>query len=106
MVKITFVSADENIRMLEIAEGLSIMEGATANGIAAIAADCGGACACATCKVLVDPEWVQIVGPPSEMEQAMLDMELADTTNARLSCQIKVTMALDGLVLRTPDSQY
>jgi ferredoxin, 2Fe-2S len=80
------------------AVGQSLMEAAKANGVDGILADCGGACSCATCHVFVDAEWWDRVGAPDEIEFAMLDM-VADVAqpNSRLSCQIKLTGALDGL---------
>ena len=71
-----------------------------------IDADCGGACACSTCHVYVDPEWREKTGAPSEMEEDMLDFAFDVREESRLSCQIKVTDDLDGLVLRVPAKQY
>jgi 2Fe-2S ferredoxin len=82
------------------------MEGAVKNRIPGIDADCGGACACATCHVYVDPAWVEKLPPRQEMEEQMLDFAQDLKPNSRLSCQIKVGPALDGLVVRTPKSQH
>ena len=70
-----------------------------------VAAECGGACACATCHVYIDENWTEKVGPPSAMEEDMLDFAYDIRPNSRLSCQIKVEAGLDGLVLRTPEKQ-
>ena len=81
------------------------MEGAVKNRIRGIDADCGGACACATCHVYVDDNWREKTGKPSAMEESMLDFAESVEPNSRLSCQIKVTDALDGLIVRLPFSQ-
>jgi 2Fe-2S ferredoxin len=71
-----------------------------------IDADCGGACACATCHVYVEPDWVERVGPRNEMEEDMLDFAFDVRENSRLSCQIKITDALDGLTVKVPEKQF
>ena len=81
------------------------MEGAVKNNIPGIDADCGGACACATCHVYVDPAWVERLGRPNPMESSMLDFAENREANSRLSCQIKVNDELDGLIVRLPESQ-
>jgi 2Fe-2S ferredoxin len=105
MAKITYVEHDGTSHDAEVESGVSAMEGAVRNGIPGIDADCGGAMACATCHVYVDPRWTEIVGPPGELESDMLDFAERVRKNSRLSCQIAVTDALDGLVLRMPVSQ-
>ena len=82
------------------------MEVARQNDVEGIAADCGGACACATCKVFIAPEWSDAAGAPSELEEAMLDLSDDEERHPRLSCQIRITPSLDGLVVHMPDSQY
>ena len=106
MAKITYIEFDGTSHTVEVRPGLSVMEGAVKNGIPGIDADCGGACACATCHVYVDPAWREQVGGPSAMEESMLDFAEGVETNSRLSCQIKVTDALDGFVVRMPKSQH
>src|SRR5262245_17739152 len=106
MAKITYIEHNGTKHELEIAEGMSVMEGAVKNGVPGIDADCGGACACATCHVYVDDAWVEKTGSPSSMEQSMLDFANDVTDNSRLSCQIKVTKDVDGLVVRIPSSQH
>jgi len=106
MAKITYIEFDGSEHVVDVATGLSVMEGAVKNMIPGIDADCGGACACATCHVYVDPAWVEKTGSPSEMEQSMLDFASDVKANSRLSCQIQVTDELDGLVVRTPETQF
>jgi 2Fe-2S ferredoxin len=106
MPKITYVEFGGAEHAIEVKSGLTVMEGAVKNNVPGIDADCGGACACATCHVYVDPAWTDKVGAPSAMEESMLDFAENVEPNSRLSCQIKVTDALDGLVVRMPQSQH
>ena len=82
------------------------MQGAIENNVPGIDADCGGECACATCHVYVEPEWQAKVGPQNDLERSMLGFAAAAEPNSRLSCQIKMTADLDGLVVRMPDGQH
>ena len=106
MAKITYVEFDGTEHTIDVKPGLSVMEGALKNGIPGIDADCGGACACATCHVYVDTAWQAATGERSDMEESMLDFADAVKDNSRLSCQIKVTDALDGLIVRMPENQH
>jgi ferredoxin, 2Fe-2S len=106
MAKITYIEFDGTEHVADVKSGLSVMEGAIKNNIPGIDADCGGACACATCHVYVDAAWKEKTGGPSAMEESMLDFAENVEENSRLSCQIKVTDALDGLVVRMPESQH
>ena len=106
MAKITFIQPDGAEQVVDIPEGWSIMEGAVRAGVIGIDADCGGACACATCHVYVDPAWVAALPPKAEMEEAMLDFAVGAAPNSRLSCQLRMTSAMDGLVVRVPVSQH
>ena len=106
MAKITFITHDGEERIVEIADGWSLMEGAVRNGVPGIDADCGGACACATCHVYVDPAWAAALPAKSDMEEAMLDFAQDLKPTSRLSCQLRVTAALDGLVVRVPENQH
>jgi 2Fe-2S ferredoxin len=106
MAKITYIEHSGKEHVVDAPVGQSVMEAAVKNGIPGIDADCGGACACATCHVYVDPEWVSKTGQPSSMEQSMLDFANEVQDNSRLSCQIKVSEDLDGLVVRLPKSQH
>jgi 2Fe-2S ferredoxin len=105
MVKITFTDAAGTPRTVEAQPGATVMETAIRNDIPGIEAECGGACACATCHVYVDEAWRAKVGEPSPMEEDMLDFGYDVRPNSRLSCQIKVTDELDGLQLTTPERQ-
>ena len=106
MAKITYIQFDGTETAVEIKPGLSVMEGAIKNNIPGIDADCGGACACATCHVYVDEAWRDKTGEPSAMEESMLDFADEVQPNSRLSCQIRVTDGLDGLVVRLPENQH
>jgi len=106
MAKITYIEHDGTEHVVDVKTGLSVMEGAVKNNIPGIDADCGGACACATCHVYVDPAWLAKTGDKSAMEESMLDFAESVEDNSRLSCQIKVSDDLDGLVVRMPESQH
>ncbi len=106
MPRITYIEHDGRAHEVEVKTGLSVMEGAIRNNVPGIDADCGGACACATCHVYVDPDWQARTGSASAMEESMLDFAEGVQDNSRLSCQIRVTDALDGLVVRLPESQH
>ncbi len=106
MPKVTYIEFDGTEHQVDVASGLSVMEGAVKNMVPGIDADCGGACACATCHVYVDPEWKDKTGEPNEMETSMLDFAEEVKDNSRLSCQIKMSDDLDGLTVRLPESQH
>ena len=106
MAKITYIEFDGTEHPVEVRNGLSVMEGAIKNNVPGIDADCGGACACATCHVYVDDAWRGKTGEKSAMEESMLDFAENVKDNSRLSCQIKVTDALEGLVVRMPENQH
>jgi 2Fe-2S ferredoxin len=106
MAKITYIDFNGTERVADVANGLSVMEGAIKNNIPGIDADCGGACACATCHVYVDEAWREKTGAPSAMEESMLDFAENVEPNSRLSCQLKVSDELDGLIVRTPENQH
>ncbi len=106
MPKVIFVEHNGKEHTVEAANGLTVMEAAVKNLVPGIDADCGGACACATCHVYVDPAFADKTGEKSDMEQTMLDFANEVTDQSRLSCQIKLTDDLDGLVVRLPASQH
>jgi 2Fe-2S ferredoxin len=106
MAKITFIQPDGASQTVEAAPGGTVMEAAKLNNIQGIEAECGGACACATCHVYVDPAWTEKTGKPSEMEEDMLDFAFDVRPESRLSCQIKVAPELDGLTVRVPGKQF
>jgi len=106
MAKITYIEHNGTRHEVEVATGLTVMEGARDNGIPGIEADCGGACACSTCHVYVDPAWVEKLPAKEDMEEDMLDFAYEpDPGRSRLTCQLKVSDALDGLVVQMPAKQ-
>ena len=105
MPKITFIEHDGKTRTVDAPVGTTVMENAIRSGVPGIVAECGGACSCATCHVHIDEAWMGKVGPPSPMEEDMLDFAFDVRPTSRLSCQIKMTDELDGLVVRTPAQQ-
>ena len=106
MAKIKYIEHSGKEHVVDVKAGMSVMEGAVKNLIPGIDADCGGACACATCHVYVDQAWLGKIEPMQEMEKTMLDFAEGVESNSRLSCQIKVTDALDGFVVKMPKSQH
>ena len=106
MPRVVFIADDGTRREVEAPVGESVMRAAILNNVPGIDADCGGECACATCHVFVEPEWLDRAGQRSEMEDSMLGFAATVQANSRLSCQIKLTEALDGLVVRTPHAQH
>jgi len=106
MPKVTYIENGGAEHVVDVKSGLSVMEGAIRNNVPGIDADCGGACACATCHVYVDAAWTETAGKPSAMEESMLDFAEGVEPNSRLSCQIRMSDALDGLVVRLPESQH
>jgi ferredoxin, 2Fe-2S len=105
MVKITYIESDGPTRTVEGEVGSTVMETAIKNNIPGIEAECGGACACATCHVYVDAAWRDKTGGPSPMEEDMLDFAFDVQPTSRLSCQIKVSEELDGLIVTVPPRQ-
>src|SRR5437762_14350739 len=106
MAKLTFIQKDGTRQEVEGQNGMTVMEAAVKNMVPGIDADCGGACACATCHVYVEPDWVERVGRRKEMGEDMLDFAFDVRENSRLSCQIKITDALDGLTVKVPEKQF
>ena len=106
MPKITFIQHNGTEQTVDGLPGMSVMETAVKNMVPGIDADCGGACACATCHVYVDEAFAAETGRPSAMEESMLDFADNVQPNSRLSCQIRVTDDLDGLIVRLPESQH
>ena len=105
MPKIIYIEHDGAQHTVEAELGATVMETALRNDIASIVAECGGSCTCATCLVHVDEKWFEVVGPPSQEEEEQLDAAFEVKPTSRLSCQIKVTEALDGLIVHTPSYQ-
>lgn len=105
MAKITYIAHDGTRFDVDAENGSTVMENAIKNAVPGIEAECGGACACATCHVYVDGAWSDKVGSPEAMEEDMLDFAYDVQASSRLSCQIKVTDDLDGLVVKVPERQ-
>ena len=106
MAKITYIDFEGQSRTVDAENGSTVMENAIKNSIPGIEAECGGACACATCHVYVDQAWVEKTGKPADIEEDMLDFAFDVRKESRLSCQIKVTTELDGLTMRVPAKQF
>ena len=108
MPKITYIEYGGREHQVEVPVGLSVMRGAVDNNIPGIDADCGGECACATCHVYVDDTWLPVTGipAPGSQEASMLSFAALAQPNSRLSCQITVEEALDGLIVRLPEGQH
>ena len=105
MPKITYIEHKGKTHTLEVANGLTVMEGAVQNNIPGIDADCGGAMACATCHVYVKEEWFNNLPQKEQGEEDMLDMAFEPKKNSRLSCQILVSKEIDGIVVDLPKKQ-
>jgi 2Fe-2S ferredoxin len=105
MAKITYIIPDGTTFVVEAEDGSTVMEAAIHNQVPGIEAECGGACACATCHVYIEPPFNDVVGPPQPMEEDMLDFGYDVRPNSRLSCQIRVSSAIDGMVVKVPERQ-
>jgi len=106
MPKITFIEHSGTERTVDAETGKSVMQIALDNMIPGIVGDCGGSCSCATCHAYVDPAWADKLPPQSETESMMLDGALETQPTSRLTCQLTMTPELDGLIVRTPASQF
>lgn len=103
---VNYIEYSGEERQVDVPVGVSVMEGALQNMVSGIDGDCGGCCACATCHVYVDPQWADRLPAREEVETEMLELAEDVRLNSRLSCQIKMSEALDGLVVRLPESQH
>ncbi|WP_070158057.1 2Fe-2S iron-sulfur cluster-binding protein [Sphingobium phenoxybenzoativorans] len=106
MPRITFISHDGTAQVIDAESGLSLMESAIRAGVEGIDADCGGACACGTCRVVIAEAWRDRLGDAGDVEAMMLEMAPLPLEGARLSCQIAVTDALEGLSVSVPEEQF
>jgi 2Fe-2S ferredoxin len=108
MPKVTYIASDGTVQIADVPVGENVMRGALYNGVEGIVGECGGGLSCATCHCYVDEAWVAAVGgPSSQAEEELLESAASEVKpNSRLSCQIDMTDALDGLVVRTPETQY
>ena len=106
MAKITYIEHNGTEHVIDVSNGLTVMEGARDNNVPGIEADCGGACACSTCHCYVDKAWVAKLPAKDDMEADMLDFAWQpDAERSRLTCQVKVTDELDGLIVHLPEKQ-
>jgi 2Fe-2S ferredoxin len=106
MAKITYIEHNGTEHTVDVKPGMTVMEGARDNGIPGIEADCGGACACSTCHVYVANDWVEKLPAIDAMEEDMLDFAYeTDPSRSRLSCQLRVTADMDGLIVNMPERQ-
>lgn len=103
MTKVVFIGADGVETSADGKNGYSLMEVAVANGVAGINGDCGGAAACGTCHIYVDPRWIDLVGRSDTMEETMLGLADRREPNSRLACQVKISEALDGIIVQVPE---
>ena len=106
MPKIIYQTSDGTRHEVEVENGYSVMEGAINNNIEGIVAECGGACACATCHSYIDEKWTDKLAPMDDMEDSMLDAAFERTANSRLTSQIEVSEKLDGLVVHVAENEY
>ena len=105
MGSITFIEHNGTQHAVDIEDGKSLMQIAMDNGIPGVDADCGGACACGTCHVIVDIDWINMTGSATEDEVQMLDLSPEKANSSRLSCQISTSETMDGMVVRLPEFQ-
>ncbi len=106
MPKITYITPDGTHHEVDVESGYSVMEGAINNEIEGIVAECGGACACATCHSYIDDAWLDKMPPMDDMEDSMLDAAFERKNNSRLTCQIEISDALDGLIVHVAENDY
>jgi ferredoxin, 2Fe-2S len=106
MPQVTYIEHDGTEHRIDLEVGHSVMQGAIDNNIPGIDADCGGECACATCHVFVPEQWLGRTGTPGAQETSMLGFAATAQPNSRLACQITMSEALDGLVVRMPEAQH
>lgn len=106
MPKIVFVEHDGGRREIDAPVGITLMEAARQHGVQGVVARCGGACACATCHVYIDPAWLSKVEPREEMEEGMLESAWEPRENSRLSCQVHISADLDGMQVTVPQRQH
>lgn len=103
MPQVKFFGRNDKVYETEGAVGTTVMELAVSNNVPGIDADCGGACACATCHVYVHQDWISKLSPQDDMEESMLEFAEDVRANSRLSCQIQLSDELDGLTVTIPD---
>ncbi len=105
MPKVTYITTDGIHHEVQVENGYSVMEGAINNNIEGIVAECGGACACATCHSYIDEAWLDKLPPMDDMEDSMLDAAYERRPNSRLTCQIEMRPGLDGLIVHVAENE-
>lgn len=105
MTRLVYIEPGGNRREIDALDGLSVMEVALLHNVQGIVATCGGSCSCSTCHAHLDPEWVERLDPPDDMELGTLEAAPGHAATSRLTCQLRVSPALDGLVLHIPARQ-
>ncbi|MBT00799.1 MAG: (2Fe-2S)-binding protein [Oceanospirillaceae bacterium] len=106
MSKVTYIDFAGNTTELDLANGMTLMQGALMNGLDGIEGECSGSCACATCHCYVDEAYLGKLPEISENEDELLDSTVSERLpNSRLSCQIRMSDELDGIVVRLPEEQ-
>ena len=105
MTKITFITHDKKSHLVEVQNGLTVMQAADDNNITGIVAECGGGMACSPCHVYVEDKWLEKLNKKTDEEEGVLDMAFEPKKNSRLSCQIEVSDEIDGLVVHIPEKQ-
>jgi 2Fe-2S ferredoxin len=103
--KVTFIEHDGEIKTVGAEDGQTLMEAATSGGVRGILAECGGFCVCGTCHCFIDERWLAATGTPNNIEKMLLEFSEHQRSNSRLSCQLQVTQAIDGMVVHLPPSQ-
>ena len=106
MTQVIYIDAGDTRYVVDVGNGVTLMQAALDNLVPGILGDCGGACACATCHVYVDPDWMERVGESSVIEAELLEGLLDPRPTSRLACQVIVNDSLDGVVLHLPESQF
>ena len=106
MPKIIYITQEKSKHEIDVDNGYTVMEGAVNNNIDGIPAECGGACACATCHAYIDSSWLDKIPEMDEMEDSMLDAAFERKDNSRLTCQIEVSDELDGMIVKIAENEY
>ena len=106
MPQITFIDVDGSSQEVHADSGTNVMQAAIDNGVDGIAAECGGACSCATCHVYITQDWINKLEPAGDIEEKLIEHAVDPKENSRLSCQIIISDELDGLVVEIPASQF
>ena len=106
MVEVTLVEENGTAHVVQVPSDRTLLDAVLANKIPGIPGDCGGSCACSSCHVIVEAEWIEACGPVDELEDGMLDFAPERQENSRLACQIPISDKIDGMVVKIPAKQY